>query len=1119
MKKLWLCILTIICLCVSVAFAACGNTTYTVTVEVDNAEYGSVSVAKVENVAKDTAISIDGATLTLGETKITATPSQNTVQYSYAFDKWTAAETVTDNITITACFKRTINKYIVKFVNDGEVLQEDELEYGAMPEYTGATPEKAATAQYTYTFDKWDKDIVEVKEDATYTATFNSVVNKYIVKFVNDGEVLQEDEFEYGAMPEYTGATPEKAATAQYTYTFDKWDKDIVEVKEDATYTATFNSVVNKYIVKFVNDGEVLQEDELEYGAIPKYTGATPEKAATAQYTYNFNKWDKAITTVKGNITYNATFTSVLNKYNVKWQDTQGVLSDKIEITDYGTTPTFPWSYFEKVGDGTYIYNISVEKSTDGGDTWGYASSYTGDYGESAMQPWGMDLNEFNAGLSAVTGDTIYKVNYNELNPVSVVSGGEDFAVVQDGNVFTFTNVVADGSTVNRFMIHSDLLRYYFNADETFLTLKVESAAGQSASFSVNTYWGYDANGGVVKSASGTDTVYVPAYHILSKAVSERHYWVDVVITDISDCDSFVLTIEFADTMYIKNATELSAFAALSNDEYSTGNYKLANDIDLGSISIVAPFDNSGTRYSVGFAGTFDGQGYTIKGGEYAQAGLFGNILSDAIVENFTLDNASWEGVSNDNALLAWTVSGTIRNINANAVYGSAKAAFSRLFLTYEINGATITDVNITVENNKVGTNVYPVCYWNKVAGNLENVNVSADRINGSDVLTTVGAGEALTGVNFDGTFYWAKYDGNGNIDFITENLPDEKEGAAVKLTRSAGTSGWATRFSIFPTYSGNITKNTESMTDKYLVFDFYYTASSGAIFRPNNNYVNFDLTVSYNIGYMYMFDSNGDIAYVAKANTWYTIVFDGNMLYGDRASGAVGNMYFNLGDTTGGNNVSDFDFANNAAYFADIRIIDEEELFASGLGWTLNESNFQKVSATNSVIATVTEDLPDGREGEAVKLTRNIGASAWADGRFIIAPAGSVDYSKKLLAGNYLVLDLYYTKDAGLVFRPNNNYVNFDATKVLNSSYVTAYDESGTEVDKITANAWYTFVFDGDMLYGDRTSGSIGNMILTLGDIGNGGNISTDANYYNELAAYFMNMRVVSANPFADIN
>ena len=265
-----------------------------------------------------------------------------TAQYTYTFKSWDKAiASVIGEATYTAIFDSTVNKYLITFKNDETTLQSTEVVYGVTPEYIGTTPVKQGDAQYTYTFKGWDIPIATVTKDTTYTATFSSTVNKYLVTFKNeDGTELKSETLDYGAMPT-APADPTKDATAQYTYTFAGWDKAIASVIGEATYTAIFDSTVNKYLITFKNDETTLQSTEVAYGVAPEYIGTTPVKQGDAQYTYTFKGWDIPIATVTKDTTYTATFSSTVNKYLVTFKNEDGAVLKSTEV-DYGATPTAP---------------------------------------------------------------------------------------------------------------------------------------------------------------------------------------------------------------------------------------------------------------------------------------------------------------------------------------------------------------------------------------------------------------------------------------------------------------------------------------------------------------------------------------------------------------------------------------------------------------------------------------------------------------------------------------------------------------------------------------------------------------------------------------------------------
>lgn len=266
----------------------------------------------------------------------TDTIRASTAQYTYTFTGWgPSIASVTGDAVYTAQYDSIVNVYEVAFVVPNDTLQSVKmnLAYGAVPAYEG-TPTKEATAQYSYTFKGWSPEIESVSGVATYTAVFDSSVRAYTITFVNGSTPLQSDDVAYGTLPEYSGATPIKEATAQYTYTFKSWNPTIVDVTAAATYAAVFDSVVNKYMITFKLGADILQRDSVAYGTLPIAPTVTlPEN--TAKYTYSV-AWNKEVVSVTGSATYTAIIDSILNKYEVVFKDYDGsVLKDSLYA--YGT--------------------------------------------------------------------------------------------------------------------------------------------------------------------------------------------------------------------------------------------------------------------------------------------------------------------------------------------------------------------------------------------------------------------------------------------------------------------------------------------------------------------------------------------------------------------------------------------------------------------------------------------------------------------------------------------------------------------------------------------------------------------------------------------------------------
>ena len=266
------------------------------------------------------------------------------------------------------------------------------------PNDVAATPTKASTAEYTYTFDGWSTknggtklaQLPPVTKAATYWALFKAEKRKYAITFANvDGngaeEVLQ---VEYGTVPECP-VTPAKGDN-NYTYEFLGWDTEIVSVTGAATYTAQFSDTgtPRTFTITFEpENGEEAEVLQVAYGDMPQPTTPTPI-AADVQYSYVFNSWYPTLTTVTEDATYYAQYTQTLNRYTVTFVDWNGTTLQS-ESLQYGETPSY---------EGTPTRQMDMVDM----------KRYT--------------FSGWDPEITSVTGDVTYTAQYDEKNIVASVT-------------------------------------------------------------------------------------------------------------------------------------------------------------------------------------------------------------------------------------------------------------------------------------------------------------------------------------------------------------------------------------------------------------------------------------------------------------------------------------------------------------------------------------------------------------------------------------------------------------------------------------------------------------------------------------------------------------------------
>lgn len=374
------------------------------------------------------------------------------------------------DVTLTAQW--TPKKYTVKFVNDdGSLLQSSDVAFGTLPVYEGATPTKAATAQYTYTFTGWTPTISVVTGEATYTAQYSKTVNSYTVtwKYETDesGPKTLVASYNYGEHPVFNnGINPVKKSSDEndHVWRFLGWEDDYgnyldasAVVTENVTYTAQFKKVVAPRTVVWMINGSG-QVTKWEVGETPSYVG-TPRKPDSNGMKYTFSHWTPDIEVVERDTDYEYTaqFTESPQTYTASFDADGGKFSGSAEVT-YNKVDGLDLPV--PVKDG---YRFLGWRVTSNAGTWYDTgllthTNYSGSWGDVSLKA------EYAAGEYTIkveddgvtTGEYIYTVESTDTLP----------AITKDGYVLTGWMIVSgEGNWVPGDTVSADkaLLGMYGN--------------------------------------------------------------------------------------------------------------------------------------------------------------------------------------------------------------------------------------------------------------------------------------------------------------------------------------------------------------------------------------------------------------------------------------------------------------------------------------------------------------------------------------------------------------------------------------------------------------------------------------------------------------------------------
>ena len=189
--------------------------------------------------------------------------------------------------------------------------------------------------------------------------TSNVVKKTYHVSFYNGDDIFFETELEEGNMIEAPHDKPQKASDEQFDYTFSGWDHELGQVKEDIVFHAEYQKTAHSYLVQFRIDGQIVETQNVLYGATPSAPQIPTDKPDDEQYHYHFVKWEPELTTaITQNTDIQAIFSKELIQHAVTFLDEAGNELHKIYVI-HGQAAHIPDEQPQKASDDSYDYHFN----------------------------------------------------------------------------------------------------------------------------------------------------------------------------------------------------------------------------------------------------------------------------------------------------------------------------------------------------------------------------------------------------------------------------------------------------------------------------------------------------------------------------------------------------------------------------------------------------------------------------------------------------------------------------------------------------------------------------------------------------------------------------------------